>query len=139
PEARFAIQRIMTTGAGVLRSAESLAQAAAGLDRLRAAATDALEADGKTAEPGTESWEATNLWLVARVLVAAALRREETRGCHWREDFPDRADTTWRRHLLVSLRPDRTLEVVGTDSAAFPAEIPQAVPTPAPAVLKETP
>ncbi|RLU85792.1 L-aspartate oxidase [Streptomyces griseocarneus] len=139
PEARFAIQRIMTAGAGVLRSAESLARAAAELDRLRAEATDALEADGKTAEPGTESWEATNLWFVARVLVAAALRREETRGCHWREDFPDRADTTWRRHLLVSLRPDRTLEVVGTDSAAFPAKTPQAVPTPAPAVLKETP
>ncbi|MGW1072523.1 L-aspartate oxidase [Streptomyces sp. NPDC002537] len=140
PEARFAVQRIMTNGAGVLRSAESLQRAAAELDRLHAAAADALETDGKTAEPGTESWEATNLLLVARVLVAAALRREETRGCHWREDFPDRVDTAWRGHLLVSLRPDRTLEVSRTDSADFPAVSPAAVPTnPTPAAPKETP
>ncbi|MGW2185368.1 L-aspartate oxidase [Streptomyces sp. NPDC001667] len=139
PEARFAIQRIMTAGAGVLRSAESLEGAAAGLDRLLAEAVTALETDGKTAEPGTESWEATNLLLVSRVLVAAALRREETRGCHWREDFPDRADTTWRRHLLVTMRPDRTLAVSRTDSAAFPAVSAASVPPVTPAVPKETP
>ncbi|MFI1800765.1 L-aspartate oxidase [Streptomyces sp. NPDC020379] len=139
PEARFAIQRIMTAGAGVLRSAESLERAAADLDRLLAEAVTALETDGKTAEPGTESWEATNLLLVARVLVAAALRREETRGCHWREDFPDRADATWRRHLLVTMRPDRTLAVSRTDSAAFPAVSTAAVPPATPAVPKETP
>ncbi|MEU5427567.1 L-aspartate oxidase [Streptomyces olivoreticuli] len=139
PEARFAIQRIMTTGAGVLRSAESLERAAADLDRLLSQAVTTLETDGKTAEPGTESWEATNLLLVSRVLVAAALRREETRGCHWREDFPDRVDTTWRRHLLVTLRPDRTLAVSRTDSAAFPAVSATAVPPVTPAALKETP
>ncbi|MEV6672986.1 L-aspartate oxidase [Streptomyces sp. NPDC051162] len=139
PEARFAIQRIMTAGAGVLRSAESLERAAAGLDRLLAEAVTALETDGKTAEPGTESWEATNLLLVARVLVAAALRREETRGCHWREDFPDRVDAAWRRHLLVTMRPDRTLAVSRTDSAAFPAVSAAAVTPVTPAVPKETP
>ncbi|MEU2871856.1 L-aspartate oxidase [Streptomyces olivoreticuli] len=139
PEARFAIQRIMTTGAGVLRSAGSLERAAADLDGLLSQAVTTLETDGKTAEPGTESWEATNLLLVARVLVAAALRREETRGCHWREDFPDRADTTWRRHLLVTLCPDRTLAVSRTDSAAFPALSTTAVPPVTPAASKETP
>lgn len=121
PEARFAVQRIMTTGAGVLRSATSLAHAAAQLDRVRDDAVETLRRDGKTAEPGVESWEATNLLLVARVLVAAALRREETRGCHWREDRPDRDDAAWRRHLLVTLAPDGSLDVRTTDSAAFPS------------------
>ncbi|MBT2382711.1 L-aspartate oxidase [Streptomyces sp. ISL-11] len=113
PELRVTIQRIMTEGAGVLRSRKSLEQAAAELDRI------ALEADGK-AGPGTECWETTNLLLVAQVLVAAALRREETRGCHWREDFPDRDDAAWRRHLLVTLHQDHTFAVSRTDSAAFP-------------------
>ncbi|MEV4504383.1 L-aspartate oxidase [Streptomyces klenkii] len=122
PKARLEIQRIMTEGAGVLRSGESLARAAAELARIDDDAAAALEA------PGTESWEATNLLLVARVLVAAALRREETRGCHWREDAPDR-DDAWRRHLLVTLRPDRTLAVSTTETAAFP---PAAAPTPHP-------
>ncbi|MBF6046550.1 L-aspartate oxidase [Streptomyces sp. NRRL B-1677] len=122
PKARLEIQRIMSEGAGVLRSRESLDRAAAELARIDDDAAAALEA------PGTESWEATNLLLVARVLVAAALRREETRGCHWREDAPDR-DDAWRRHLLVTLRPDRTLAVSTTETAAFP---PAAAPTPHP-------
>ncbi|MBB5939403.1 L-aspartate oxidase [Streptomyces zagrosensis] len=120
PEARFAVQRIMTLGAGVLRSAETLRRAAEQLDRIHQDAAQALEADGKTAEPGVETWEATNLLLVARVLVAAALRREETRGCHWRDDCPAQDDEVWGRHLLVALRPDRSLAVRTTQTPAFP-------------------
>ncbi|MET9534993.1 L-aspartate oxidase [Streptomyces sp. NPDC006649] len=151
PEARLRIQRIMTAGAGVLRSAESLAVAADGLEAIRAeaeaqaaaeavaeaaagAAMDAAAAGApealpavalKPAEPGVEAWEATNLLCVARVLTAAAQRREETRGCHWREDRADRDDTGWRRHLVVRLRPDRSLAVHTTDSADFPPTLPQ--------------
>ncbi|MFI8984976.1 L-aspartate oxidase [Streptomyces antimycoticus] len=119
-EARYEIQHIMTHGAGVLRSAESLARAADRLEGVHDAAAAQLRRDGKTAEPGVETWEATNLHLVARVLVAAALRREETRGCHWREDRPARDDAAWRRHLLVTLRPDGALDVRSTDSEVFP-------------------
>ncbi|AKJ11676.1 aspartate oxidase [Streptomyces incarnatus] len=120
PESRFAIQRIMTEGAGVLRSEESLARAAEQLQRLHTEARDALEENGKTAEPGVDTWEATNLLCVARVLVAAARLREETRGCHWREDRAERDDTQWRRHIVVRLNPDRSLAVHTTDTADFP-------------------
>jgi L-aspartate oxidase len=125
PEARFAIQRIMSNGAGVLRSANSLGKAADQLQKLHTEARDALTENGKTAEPGVDTWEATNLLCVARVLVAAARLREETRGCHWREDEPDRDDTTWRRHIVVRLNPDRTLAVHTTDTADFPPTRPQ--------------
>ncbi|MET9818086.1 L-aspartate oxidase [Streptomyces sp. NPDC006355] len=128
PEARFTIQRIMTNGAGVLRSAESLGQAADRLQRLHTDARDALAENGKTAEPGVDTWEATNLLCVARVLVAAALLREETRGCHWREDRPERDDTTWRRHIVVKLNPDRTLAVHTTDTTNFPTTTPPQAP-----------
>ena len=120
-EARFEVQRIMTAGAGVLRSAESLSTAAGALERLHTSAVEAYDRDGKTAEPCVETWEATNLGLVARVLVAAARRREETRGCHWREDRPDRDDADWRRHLVVRLTPHRTLDVRTTEGPDFPA------------------
>ncbi|SFL75146.1 L-aspartate oxidase [Streptomyces pini] len=124
-EARYAIQRTMTAGAGVLRSAESLARAARELAALAPdeAGGSAGGRDGKPAEPGVETWEAANLHLVAGVLVAAALRRTETRGCHWREDHPGRDDATWRRHLVVALRPTAEgseLIVRTTDSTAFP-------------------
>ncbi|MFB6672562.1 L-aspartate oxidase [Streptomyces sp. NPDC057684] len=125
PEARFAIQRVMTQGAGVLRSADSLADAAAGLGRIHAEAAGALAENGKTAEPGVDTWEATNLLCVARVLVAAARRREETRGCHWREDHADRDDAAWRRHIVVRLNPDRTLAAHTTPTAEFPPTRPE--------------
>ncbi|WP_030378587.1 MULTISPECIES: L-aspartate oxidase [unclassified Streptomyces] len=120
PEARPAIQRIMSEGAGVLRSAVSLRTAADRLEQLHADALAARDEHGKTAEPGVDSWEATNLLCVARALVAAALLREETRGCHWREDHAERDDTAWRRHVVVTLAPGRTLAVRTTDTADFP-------------------
>ncbi|MFE6408376.1 L-aspartate oxidase [Streptomyces sp. NPDC057837] len=123
-EARFTIQRIMTSGAGVLRSAESLGKAADQLQRLHTDAREALAEHGKTAEPGVDTWEATNLLCVARVLVTAARLREETRGCHWREDHPERDDTAWRRHVVVRLNPDRSLAVHTTDTTDFPATLP---------------
>jgi len=39
---------------------------------------------------------------VASALVAAAVVREETRGCHWREDYPN-ASARWQGHLLATL------------------------------------
>ncbi|MFI7142050.1 L-aspartate oxidase [Streptomyces massasporeus] len=128
PEARFAIQRIMTGGAGVLRSAGSLAKAADQLQRLHTDAREALAEHGKTAEAGVDTWEATNLLCVARVLVTAALLREETRGCHWREDRPERDDAAWRRHIVVTLNPDRTLAVQTTDTTHFPTTLPPQAP-----------
>jgi L-aspartate oxidase len=93
PAVRPELARAMTEGAGVLRSAESLAATAKTLE--------ALEGRGSTA-PGPAAWEATDLHAVASALVAAASRREETRGAHWREDFPEPSDA-WRGHLVTTL------------------------------------
>jgi L-aspartate oxidase len=60
------------------------------------------------AVPEPESWEATNVHAVASALVAAATLREETRGCHWREDFPS-LDDRWRGHFVSRLEPDGSL------------------------------
>jgi L-aspartate oxidase len=132
PEARFAVQRAMSRGAGVLRSSASLAGAADELRHLYEEAVAALDGDGKTAEPGVDTWEATNLLGVARVLVAAARARAETRGCHWREDHEDRDDDAWRRHVVVRLNPDGSLAVGTTDTADFPPTL-SAAPGDAPA------
>ncbi|MER7334586.1 MULTISPECIES: L-aspartate oxidase [unclassified Micromonospora] len=88
-EATPTLQRAMTRGAGVLRSAQTLAGTA-----------DVLAGLGEgRGRPRTADWEATNLITVASALVAAAYARRETRGCHWREDFPT-ADERWLGHLV---------------------------------------
>jgi L-aspartate oxidase len=88
------LQRVMTIGAGVIRSAGGLADAAAGLAKLIARGSD---------RPGTPSWEKTNLVTVGSALIAAAVTREESRGSHWREDHPDRDDRHWLGSIDVTL------------------------------------
>ena len=100
-EIRESLQQSMTRGAGVLRSAESLALTAKTLGELGL----------RRASARTDAWEATNLLTVATALVAAAQRREETRGCHWREDFPAARDE-WLGHLLAGIGPDNDLSEV---------------------------
>jgi nicotinate-nucleotide pyrophosphorylase (carboxylating) len=46
---------------------------------------------------------------VAAALVGAARAREETRGSHWRDDFPERDDDKWLGHLDTTLTADGTL------------------------------
>ncbi len=93
PSIRAELGVAMTLGAGVVRSRSSLAEAA-----------DTLEALGArtSATPAPDAWEATDLHAVATALVAAASRREETRGAHWREDHPEASDA-WLGHLVTTL------------------------------------
>ncbi|MGQ9573936.1 MAG: L-aspartate oxidase [Thermoguttaceae bacterium] len=44
-------------------------------------------------------WELQNMLCVARLMIQAALQRQETRGCHVRTDFPMREDPGWNRHI----------------------------------------
>jgi L-aspartate oxidase len=44
-------------------------------------------------------WELQNLLTIARLMIWAALQREESRGVHFRSDFPQRDDTHWQRHF----------------------------------------
>jgi L-aspartate oxidase len=73
-EARTTLQRAMTEGAGVLRSASSLDATVQAIEKVASSCADA---------------EVGNLVTVASGLVQAAQAREESRGAHTRADFPD--------------------------------------------------
>jgi L-aspartate oxidase len=79
PEARPQLQAAMTRWAGVLRSRDGLDAAARELD--------ALPTEGSVSDE--ETGEVANLVDVGRAVVAAAVLREESRGCHTRRDHPD--------------------------------------------------
>jgi L-aspartate oxidase len=43
-----------------------------------------------------------NILTVGRLIARAALRREESRGGHYRTDFPERDDIHWKRRVIDS-------------------------------------
>jgi L-aspartate oxidase len=88
---RDTVQRAMTRGAGVMRSAESLAGARATVDDAAAALGDGTASVG--------AGELANLLRLADALLVSALARTESRGAHARLEYPD-ADPAWRRRLV---------------------------------------
>ncbi|XBH21766.1 L-aspartate oxidase [Jonesiaceae bacterium BS-20] len=100
---RSRIQHAMTWGAGVLRSAQSLGQAQETLAGVRTDANIAEEVDGDGFTlPQAAEWETSNVHQVACALVAAATLRTESRGGHFRTDFPQ-TDPVWQRRIAVRL------------------------------------
>ncbi len=51
---------------------------------------------------GKAGWELQNLLTIARLMIASALAREESRGTHFRSDFPARDDAVWGLRHVVS-------------------------------------
>jgi L-aspartate oxidase len=78
PLAPGRIQKLMWDAVGLVRHADTLAPAVAQLAQLRAD---------------------SDLALVAYLIAKAALRRQESRGGHFRDDFPARDDLHWRIHI----------------------------------------
>ncbi|MGA8851161.1 MAG: L-aspartate oxidase [Aeromicrobium sp.] len=89
---RSDLQQLMWDAAGLSRTAADLQQAVAEL----ATWTSPAVTDAKSAEDA-------NLLVVARAVVASALARRESRGGHFRADFPD-TDPTQNRHSGVFAR-----------------------------------
>jgi L-aspartate oxidase len=111
--ARRSLQAAMTEGVGVLRSRDSMATTLGVLDAVGRTTT---------ADPHTRAWETTNLHAVATVLTANAKMRRETRGSHWREDYPDTDDANWHVRLTTVLDPDGVLVTTRED-------VPSSLPT----------
>jgi L-aspartate oxidase len=115
--ARVTVQRAASSGPGVIRTAAGLVAAAATLAGLpvdahpsgsEAGSDDAGRPDKLDITHGTAEWETTNLHAVATALTRAALIREETRGGHYREDFPEQ-DNLWRGRMVSRLDPQGEL------------------------------
>jgi L-aspartate oxidase len=90
------IAEVMWRHVGVFRDAASVRAA---LDVLEPAWSAVGRAGAAGAAGGPDLWRTRSLVVVARLIARAALRREESRGSHWRRDFPDKDDLHWNRHL----------------------------------------
>ncbi len=107
---RAAVQEIMTAQAGVERDAAGLAQAIAALT--------ALESRGDAARVSRGQIESWNLATAAQAIAGAALHRAESRGAHFRGDFPALNPALDGKHSLSS---DAVDWFYGSLESALPA------------------
>ena len=112
PSIRGELQRAMSKGAAVVRSQKSLQETLATLERLK---------NANTIFANLDAWETTNLYLLATAIVNSALARTESRGSHWREDYPE-SSNEWLKRIHQTLSSDgvwsSTTEEVFNDLAS---------------------
>ncbi len=95
-DVRVSLKSLMGRLAGVERNEPGLREAA---DSIRSFAAYVMPHQFDN----IEGWELQNLLQTSACMVDAALIRSESRGVHFREDFPTADHRQWRRHLTIQI------------------------------------
>ncbi|MCS6292853.1 MAG: FAD-binding protein [Nitrospira sp.] len=98
----------LSTNLGIFRTKESMTAAGSKVRELRQRAA-AVTVQDKGRVFNTDLIQALELQCLvelAETIVAGALAREESRGAHYRSDFPTRDDAAWLRHTVTQRTPD---------------------------------
>ena len=112
PERAWQIQeelgKTMSLNLGIFRTQKSMTEAGEKVRELKSRASYVLLQDrGQVFNTDLiQALELQALLEVAEAIVAAALAREESRGAHYRSDFPRRDDANWLKHTLAYRTPE---------------------------------
>jgi len=100
------VRDLMWRNVGLFRRAETLREA---VDRLEGPSHAITGRIRRGVRLSADEWKVANLTTVAWLIARAALRRQESRGAHYRDDYPERDDIHWKkrradRDALVAAR-----------------------------------
>jgi succinate dehydrogenase / fumarate reductase, flavoprotein subunit len=100
---REKMQELMTEACSVFRSGDGLAKALEAIGELKETYENiAIDDPGLRFNTDLlEALELGSLLHLAEAILVSAKAREESRGAHFREDFPERDDEKWLKHTLV--------------------------------------
>ena len=93
------LSRLMWLDVGLFRDRDGLTRALSVLEPAWKG-MDALLNEGRLFDE--QDWRTASILTVGRLIARAALRREESRGGHYRSDFPDRDDVHWKQRVAES-------------------------------------
>jgi L-aspartate oxidase len=86
------LQKLMWDKVGIIRNSSDLKKARQKISEWKIIFKSELNT--------TEDFELANLIILADLITNSALQREESRGVHFRKDFPDRDDINWKKHIV---------------------------------------
>ena len=95
------IRDLMWRHVGIMRNGKELSAAVALLENMKLPRSE---------HPGRQDYELSNLHSLALLMARSALAREESRGSHYRSDFPYRDDDLFQKHSLIKRSKDVTFE-----------------------------
>jgi succinate dehydrogenase flavoprotein subunit len=100
------LKQVMWTHCGLVRSRDGLRQARGALGELASQSARSSSPGPKEANPGwQQALDLVSQITVARLIVESALTREESRGAHFRSDYPARDDDRWLRAVIAVRGP----------------------------------
>jgi L-aspartate oxidase len=85
------LQKLMWDKVGIIRNSSDLKKALQKISEWKFVFKLELET--------AEDFELANLIILADLITNSALQREESRGAHYRKNFPDRDDVNWKKHI----------------------------------------
>jgi succinate dehydrogenase/fumarate reductase flavoprotein subunit len=107
------LQSLMWEKAGIIKSADSLSKALTRIEEL-----ESLSKACRAENPGQliRRFDLNNMLLVSKMVCKAALYRTESRGAHFRSDWPQERNPAWRKNILIRKAEGEmfTLEAVDT-------------------------
>jgi succinate dehydrogenase / fumarate reductase flavoprotein subunit len=108
PLIREVMQQVMTEKCSVFRNHDNLQQALTEIRQLteRCANLTVANKARRFNYELEEALELENMLKTAETIVFSALQRKESRGAHYRIDFPERNDAKWLKHTLVYATPE---------------------------------
>ena len=107
------LREMMQNKAGIIRTRKLLLEALADLDELSGRASITSPGGGRTYNPGWhQALELSAMIDVSRMCALAALRREESRGAHTRDDFPETDHSHWSKVTsVISMGGDGSMDI----------------------------
>jgi succinate dehydrogenase / fumarate reductase flavoprotein subunit len=118
------LQQLMQDMVGIVRNEREMAGALESLQKLKAQATAAGVMGNREYNPGWHTaLDLKNLLTVSEAITRSALEREESRGGHFRDDFPEKSPEFAKFNIVTYRGPDGQMRIRREPLTEMPAEL----------------
>jgi succinate dehydrogenase / fumarate reductase flavoprotein subunit len=122
------LQEMMQAHVGIVRTEAEMQQALTDLETLKARAARAVVHGHREYNPGWHTAiDLGNLLTVSEAITRSAIERKESRGGHFRDDYPDKNPDYATFNIVTRRKPDGSMEVVRVPLPPLPAELKQII------------